>query len=342
MKPKLPLVSFEVTMSCNLNCLFCYNHYKNTGAMPDPSSYSASRKALKAIFQKFDVGQITFTGGEPFMGERFSELVLTARLKGAKVGVISNGNFAEPNSYLQLVRLGVNLFELPVHSHDPAIHDLMTRHKGSHEKSLKIISTLQSAGVEPVAVIVLTRHNADGVGETVRYISELGIRKIMLNRYNIGGSGVGNPMEILPSEEQLRNAYREVSEIAVQKQLTVLSSVCTPICVLNPKDYRGIQFSGCTTDLAKRPVTIDYNGNVRFCNHSPVVLGNIFRNTVEEIFNGATIEEWRDEVPDFCKSCRDFPTCKGGCRAASQQCGKSLDSPDPIIFCYGKFPKVDQ
>lgn len=340
MKPKLPLVSFEVTMSCNLNCLFCYNHYKGVGAMPAPSSYSDARKALKMIFKKFDVGQITFTGGEPFMGERFSELVLTARLHGAKVGIISNGNFAAPESYLQLTKLGVSLFELPLHSHDPKIHDQMTRRDGAHSKSLTVIKTLLSNGVTPVAVIVLTKYNADQAADTVRFISSLGIKRIMLNRYNIGGAGVGNPAEILPTEEQLIKAYRVVSDVALSQGLTILSSVCTPVCILNPKDYRGIQFSGCTTDLTKRAVTIDYSGNLRFCNHSPVVLGNIFRNTVEEIFNSPALSEWRDTVPEFCKDCHYFPTCKGGCRAASQQCGKSLDTPDPIIFCYGKFPKV--
>jgi radical SAM protein with 4Fe4S-binding SPASM domain len=71
-----------------------------------------------------------------------------------------------------------------------------------------------------------------------------------------------------------------------------------------------------------------------------VVLGNIFTDTVEDIWNHPSLTLWKDAVPDFCKDCNKFATCKGGCRAASQQCGKSLDTPDPIIFCYGKFPKV--
>lgn len=340
MKPQLPLVSYEVTMQCNLQCRFCYNHHKNSGIKPPPSTYGMARKTLAKIFKMFDVKQITFTGGEPFMGERFAELVLMARLKGAAVGIISNGNFAPTKSYLQLTKLGVNLFELPIHSHDPKVHDQMTRREGSHDKSLTVIKTLLSNGVTPVAVIVLTKFNADQAVDTVRFIESLGIKRIMLNRYNIGGAGVGNPAEILPTEEQLAKAYREVSDEALAKGLTILSSVCTPVCILNPKDYRGIQFSGCTTDLAKRAVAIDYNGNLRFCNHSPVVLGNIFHNTVEEIFGSPALGEWRDTVPEFCKDCQDFPTCKGGCRAASQQCGKSLHEPDPIIFCYGKFPKV--
>ena len=335
MKPKLPLVSFEVTMSCNLKCTFCYNHYKNTGDQPKPSSYSLARKTLMKVFKTFDIGQITFTGGEPFVGERFAELVLTARMRGAKVGIISNGNFAPLDDYLRLVGLGVQLFELPFHSLDPKIHDQMTRREGSHAKSLAVMNH-----VTPVAVIVLTKINAETAAATVRHLASLGIKKIMLNRYNIGGEGVARPLEILPTEQALKNAYREVSSAAQQLGLTILSSVCTPFCVLDPQEYRGIQFSTCTTDIAKRPVTIDYTGDVRFCNHSPVVIGNVHKNTAAEIVSNPTLAQWRDDVPDYCADCERFAQCKGGCRAASQQCGKSLADPDPIIFCYGKFPKV--
>ena len=168
MKMKLPLVSFETTMRCNLRCRFCYNHYKNTGDTPAPSSYAQAKKTLSQIFKVFDVGQITFTGGEPFMAERFGELVLSSRFKGATVGGISNGNYASFDKYLQLVDLGVKLFELPIHSCNPDIHDLMTTVKGSHHKSLAIIKMLIEHGITPTAVIVLTKFNAATAADTVR------------------------------------------------------------------------------------------------------------------------------------------------------------------------------
>ncbi|MBO7142646.1 MAG: radical SAM protein [Bacteroidales bacterium] len=334
MKPKLPLVSYEVTMSCNLKCRFCYNHYKNTGDTPQHSSYKMADKTLRRIFKVFDVGQVTFTGGEPFTAERFGELVLTARLKGAKVSVISNGNFAPVERYVELTKLGVNLFELPVHSYNPDVHDFMTRVKGSHQKSQSIISALKGQGVTPTAVLVLTKFNTENVAETIRYIHSLGISQMMLNRYNIGGEGVINPSEIMPSESELKNAFKAISDEALNLKMTVFSSVCTPMCVLNPADYKGIRFSSCSFDITRRPVTIDYLGNLRFCNHSPVVLGNIHTDTPEKIFSNPAAKMWESVVPDYCKECGKFSVCKAGCRAATQQCGMDLDKPDPIIFYY--------
>ncbi|MBQ3655878.1 MAG: radical SAM protein [Bacteroidales bacterium] len=334
MKLELPFVSFEVTMSCNLKCRFCYNHHKTTGEIPAVSSYNQADRTLRRLLKVFKVGQLTFTGGEPFTAERFGELVLTARLKGVRVSVISNGNFASEEDYLQLTKLGVNLFELPVHSFNPEIHDFMTRQKGSHAKSVAIINALKEKGVTPTAVIVLTKFNAENTAETLRYISSLGISKIMLNRYNIGGEGAVSPMDILPGKEQLNNAFEEISDEALKSSLTVFSSVCTPRCILNPKDYRGIRFSACSFDITKRPVTVDFLGNIRFCNHSPVVLGNIFTDSPEQIFNNPKLKEWENIVPDYCQDCKEYQVCKAGCRAASQQCGMSLDKPDPIIKFY--------
>jgi len=336
MKPALPFVSYEVTMNCNLKCRFCYNHYKNTKERPLPSSYSIANKTLRRIFKTFDVKQLTFTGGEPFMAERFGELVLTARLKGATVGIISNGNYADPEKYLQLTKLGIKLFELPIHSYKPEIHDFMTRTEGSHQKSVKIISSLQEKGIEPVAVIVLTKYNADNASETIRFINSLGIKKIMLNRYNIGGEGVLNPTEVLPSKDKLQNAFKEISDEALKSGIQVFSGVCTPHCILRPQDYKGITFTSCSFDFSKRPITIDYLGNVRFCNHSPVILGNIYTATAEEILACSETKEWEKTIPDYCKNCRLFSSCKAGCRAATQQCGMSLDKPDPLIFYYEK------
>ena len=106
------------------------------------------------------------------------------------VSVISNGNFAPVERYVELTKLGVNLFELPVHSYNPDVHDFMTRVKGSHQKSQSIISALKGQGVTPTAVLVLTKFNTENVAETIRYIHSLGISQMMLNRYNIGGEGV--------------------------------------------------------------------------------------------------------------------------------------------------------
>jgi organic radical activating enzyme len=58
------------------------------------NSYKQAKKTLKRLFKIAEVGSVTFTGGEPFLAERFNELVLFTRLKNKSVTIITNGNAA--------------------------------------------------------------------------------------------------------------------------------------------------------------------------------------------------------------------------------------------------------
>ncbi len=293
-------------------------------------------KTLKCLLKQADVQHITFTGGEPLMAERFSEMVLFVRMKGIAVTVISNGNYGDIPAYKQLTELGVSLFELPVHSKDPGQHDYLTGHQGSWKRSVEAIKGLLNTKAEVVVVIVLTKANFESISDTLEYIHALGIRRVMLNRFNLGGAGIRETGNLLMSRAELHQAFRDAAEKANTLNLSVSSNVCTPVCVLNPKDFRGIQFTSCSFDFSSRPLTVDFSGNMRFCNHSPTVLGNIFEKSPEEILKSDIVAGWKQIVPSFCSDCIAWESCKAGCRAASEQMGLSLHHPDPIIELMGE------
>ena len=83
---------------------------------------------------------------------------------------------------------------------------------------------------------------------------------------------------------------------------------------------------------AERPYTLDTGGNLRFCNHSPVVMGNIFDDSIDSILASTYLEDWRCTVPGYCSECDLYTKCYGGCRAAAEQLGLSLYHPDPILY----------
>jgi radical SAM protein with 4Fe4S-binding SPASM domain len=210
--------------------------------------------------------------------------------------------------------------------------------EGSWERSVASIKFLKSIGANPVAVVVLTRHNVAGVADTLDFIASLGVKRIMVNRYNIGGRGVAEPRAVSATREELRQAYAAIDGKAVEKGLKITSNVCTPHCVLNPVDYPHIGFGNCSPDPLRRPVTLDMDGGVRLCNHSPVVAGNIFEAPLEQILYSPYSRSWGEIVPSCCADCARWSQCLGGCRAASEQCGSELSCPDPIVALFGAVP----
>ena len=328
----LPHIAFEITDRCNLNCVYCYNIWKMQGATHTPfNSYKKATATLQELFKQADVKSVAFTGGEPFLAERFLETVLFCRMAGKQVTLISNGTKGNVSDYKQLIKIGVALFELPIHSAQEEVHDSMVQCKGSWQKSLSSIKAILELGGYVVPVVVITKHNVNLLGETLDFIQSIGCKRIMLNRYNIGGKACAHPMEVSATADELRNAFAIAEQKALENDLRLTANVCSPICLLNPADYPHIGFGHCSFDVLRRPITLDINGNIRLCNHSPVVAGNIFEKDLSEILYSDYAGLWEKSVPGFCAACIEWEKCKGGCRAASEQCFDSLMVEDPII-----------
>lgn len=326
----IPFAVFETTSRCNLRCRFCYNHYKAPGVpAPEPSSYARAMKTLRRLYSLARIRTITMSGGEPFLAERFPELVLYCRMKGSRVKVITNGCAAAFGDYRELMAMKEVYFQFPVHSADPAVHDGITGVAGSWERSVNSIRQVRELGGDPFAVIVLTSINVSGARSCLEFIESLGVRRVLLLRYNVGGEGLADARTLIVRSGELGKIYAEAEELGAAGRLTITSNVCTPVCLLDPSRYPHIGFTHCSADPLRLPLTIDSLGDVRKCNHSPAVLGNIFREKIDSIY-GRKLPEW-EAVPDLCAGCAHYETCRGGCRAASEQYYGSAAFPDPYL-----------
>ncbi len=341
-KIQLNYLLFEVSRRCNLACSYCYNHWKREGAEEEnePEGYEPALQTLKQLFKTSHPGHITFTGGEPMLLERLPELALFCRMKGATVSVITNGNAGNSADFAHLIKIGVRIFELPLHAADPAVHDRMTGTLGSWKNSFARMQMITRFGGTVVPSVVITRQNVNQIGPTLEFLFRSGFHQVMLNRYNLGGASAGNPGKVLPEIEDLNRAFEVANEQAGRFRMLVSSNVCTPQCVVNPQLYRNIRFTQCSVDVLQRPLTLTTGGNLRFCNHSPEVLGNIFREKPEGILARAAGSYPSFEKPSFCSDCARFDQCLGGCRAAAQQFGGSFADVDPVVFILKKNVKT--
>jgi len=330
---RIPHITFEVTSVCNLKCRYCYNVWKMPGnnSFEQFNSYRQAKRTLKQLFKIADVEHVTFTGGEPFLAERFNELVLFTRMQKKSVAIITNGNVAKEDDYRQMLEIGVNLFEVPLHSPDAKSHEFMTNSPDSWQKSLESIRVLNKLKANVVAVIVITKANYRLVADTLQFLKHEGVERVMLNRFNIGGQGISEKENLWLSHNEMKQAYKMASETGKNLGLSLSSNVCTPMCVLNPADYPGIAFAFCSPDVRRRPLTLDISGNLRFCNHSPTLLGNIFKDDLGKMLHSEKAQAWSLIKPDFCSDCQLYARCMGGCRAASEQLKLPLNAVDPVV-----------
>ncbi len=257
-----------------------------------------------------------------------------AKARNKKVTIITNATLLDSEKIKILAELKVDLIEITINSYNKEVHDNINGIKGSFDKSIHNIKEIISNGIEVVVPIVITKYNVGDIDKTLEFIYSLGIKRIMINRYNIGGNGCNKYNEILADFEELKKAYGKCQKFAEKHNIKLYSLVCTPHCVLEPKDYPNIVFSNCGINNLNRRYTLTRDGSIRYCNHSPEVLGNIFTDKMSEILKSDKLKNWAEIEPIFCAKCNKKEQCQYGCRAASQQMGLGLEKEDPIVSIY--------
>ena len=330
---KIDNLVFELTQACNQSCRFCYNYWRDGSTpLPGPDPVLA-RKTLKKLLSQTSVGTLAFSGGEPLLLPNIHDLALYARFKGCRVNVLTNGTLLTQDAVDNFKHIGLSAIQIPILSADPAVHDTLTNLPGSWKKATAAASMV--VGVMPreaCSVLVITRENAPGITETLELIKKLGISQVMVNRFNLGGMGLKNKSFLTLDRDTLKKAFAETESFAAANpDIRFVSGVCTPICVMDPAPYPHIRFTWCSTDFSRRPVAVSYTGDVRFCNHSPHIIGNIHQRSISDILTDPVNIGRYVTVPDHCRDCSLFPRCNGGCRAASEQAYGSFNLPDPVV-----------
>lgn len=333
MKPRFRLdnLVYELTGACNQCCRFCYNYWRDdsmTFEKPDPA---LARRTLRKLLSQVSVGTLSFSGGEPLLLDNVHDLVLRARFRACKVNVLTNGTLLTDAALASFLDLGVGAIQIPLLSADPSLHDDLTRLPGSWEKALDALRRSGKAGVG-VAVLVITRQNARGLEQILAQVRDCGVKTVMLNRFNLGGNGMRHAAELVPDREMLREAFGAAEAFAAgNPAMRFVSGVCTPLCFLDTAPYPHIRFSRCSNGLDGRPITVSYTGEVRFCNHSPFVMGSIYERPLAEILSDPEMAARYAAIPQECASCMLLERCGGGCRAASEQVYGTFARPDPIL-----------
>ena len=332
-KLDIGIVVFELTDACNQACKFCYNHFKGEGVCSvGAPNFRLARRTLKRLLREARIGSLSLSGGEPMLLPRIHDLVLRARMSGSRVNILTNGTLLTEHDIAIFDDLGITTLQIPLLSDSADIHDSITQLRGSWLRATtaaRLVAGRKAGWLTPV--LILSRLNYGSIESTMRMYAEMGCRYIMVNRFNIGGLGKVYHKELALTHEELRDAFRRVDTMAAELQMTIHSGVCTPMCLLNPKDYPHIMFTNCSTDLSRRPLTVNYRGDVRFCNHSPRVLGNIYDESLRSIIERSMSDGYFDSVPESCAGCKLWQRCKGGCRAASEQMYGTFDRIDPVM-----------
>ncbi len=321
---------FEVTQNCNHDCPHCYNVWKNVQPYPRGTLDTArTLRLLDRVLDQTSATLVTLSGGEPLLRRDIFDIVDHLASRGVSMNFITNGSLLTPRTIERLGGKGIVLFELPLLSADRAMHDRMSGRPGAFDGVTRAIANLKAAGERVVVVFVATKWNLPAWPETAELALALGADGVMFNRFNPGGRGAAFVEELQASPEDLARGL-EVAE-AMARRIPVSCGIAMPHCLFDHGAYPHLGFGDCAAGTSRAYYTIDAMGNLRPCNHSSTILGNLLQHGFWSLVDSSAMRTFVAARPAFCSGCPVEDTCLGGCKAAAEVCRGSASAADPFL-----------
>jgi selenobiotic family peptide radical SAM maturase len=316
-------LQWHLTQACDLHCRHCYD--RSARAIPSLAQGLDVLRQLQDFCQKRRVaGQVSFTGGNPFLHPNFFEFYRAAADLGFGTGVL--GNPVAEAKLEQLVAITPPLsYQVSLEGLEE--HNDEIRGPGNFRRVLSFLKTLRQFQIPAMVMLTLTRANLHQVlplAEVLRPLAD----GLNFNRLALFGEGAQLK---LPELEDYRAFLAEYVEAATHNPIMSLKDNLLSILL----EQEGLEpFGGCTgfgCGAAFNFLALLSDGEVHACRKMPSLIGNLKEAGLEEIYDSAGAQRYRRG----CAACRDcplHPTC-GGCLAVTASLGGDpFTERDPFCF----------
>jgi len=277
---------------------------------------------------------ITLSGGEPLLRPDTFEIIDHLHAQGVQLNLISNGSLLTEANIDRIGPDAISVWELPLLSVERAIHDRLSGMPGAFDKATEAMADLKLRRQVVVGVFVATRLNLDTWAETLELAVALGLDGVMFNRFNPGGRGLDNLELLQAPPDRVQQALDEAERLCGEYGISVACSIAMPPCLFDTQRYEHLTFGFCAAGTDRAYYALDPLGNLRPCNHSPTILGNIRQDTFAAIVARPALRDFMDARPAMCAGCALERECQGGCKAAGEVASGSASDPDPFLRAY--------
>jgi heme b synthase len=323
LKPALRMIAWEITRSCNLNCLHCR-------AAAEKGPYEGeltTQECLRFIDEvaTFSKPVLILTGGEPLLREDVFEIATYGTRKGLRVVMAVNGTLLSAARAQAAQQAGIQRVSISLDGAIAEAHDRFRGVTGAFTKAMEGISYLKEAGLAFQINTTVTKRNLREIEGILRLAIHLGAAALHI--FLLVPTGRGRELaheEVTPEEYERTLTWFAEQEDKVPLQL---KATCAP------QYYRIIHQQGNTKETKRHEeglhaftrgclggvsfCFVSHRGYAQPCGYLEVIAGNIKERSFKEIWEKAEVfQQLRDikALKGKCGRCEYRLVC-GGCRA---------------------------
>lgn len=316
-------LQWHITQACDLRCRHCYDRSERSPMtldqgiriLDDVRSFCRERHVTKAV---------SFTGGNPFLYPQFPELYRAASERGFSISILGNPTAREKIEHLISIQKP-SYFQVSLEGL-PEQNDFI-RGEGHFQRVLGFLTVLRELDVFSMVMLTLTKDNMKEIIPLAGILNGYADR-FHFNRLSMVGEGAHL---ILPDKEEYRiflDSYEEAT-----RKYSFLGLKDNMLSILQFQKGRD-PFGGCTTfgcGAAFNFLAVLSDGEVHACRKFPSPVGNVFRQSIGEIYDSPEAQRYRRGC-SACHGCKLHPVC-GGCLAVAYSLGRNIfEEKDPYCF----------
>jgi radical SAM protein with 4Fe4S-binding SPASM domain len=348
-----PVVVWNSTKTCNLDCQHCY-------ASASKRRFSGELSTGEAVtmiddLAAFNVPALLMSGGEPLVRPDILDLAEYATSKGVRVTFSTNGTLINKQVATRFKKIGVSYVGISVDGNE-ANHDRFRGRKGAFAEAIRGIRNCREEGIRVGLRFTVTGDNVEDLPDVFRLIEREDIGRLCI--YHLVYSGRGSYLAAidLESEEKRKMMNGVINQVdtwsAEGREIEVLT-------VDNHADGPYVYHWLRENDPARADAAlqllqsnggnrtgiaigaIDSYGRVhpdQFTQHH--IIGNIREKPFSEIWTNADNENrllWglrnrKKLLTGKCASCRWLSCCNGNFRTRAEAASGDLWASDPACY----------
>ena len=311
--PSAPLsYAIELTYACNNSCTGCANVWGTRRQQ----ALTNWRELFDRIAPPENPGKyaelIRLTGGEPTLHPELAQIVDHVDTLDIAHVLFTNGRWSDPAAIIELYQGQENCLGMLVslHGSTPTAHNILVKDKNAFAETCANIRRAADAGIDIFTNTILSKDSCEQVEEIIRLSEELGAGYAVFNRF----LGDDNPLQ--PTKEQLREAVLLIEDLHRQGTACRIGN-CVPKCFA-PNSTEG-------SNAGIEHCAISPQGLVRPDNLTNTVFGNIFEQSITEIWQSEQARQYRQQIAPACLKCVELSRCRGGDRSVALEQGVAQD-----------------
>ena len=350
-KDKRPVVVWNVTRRCNLKCVHCYAHAKNT-SFDNELSTEQGRQLIDDLAD-FGSPVMLFSGGEPLVRKDLPQLAAYAVEKGMRAVISTNGTLITPETARNLKKIGLSYIGISLDGMEK-INDRFRGVNGAFRSALEGIKNSQAAGIKVGLRFTVNKFNVNEIPKIFQLLEERDIPRVCFYHLVYAGRGTELVKEDLSHEgsraavDLIIDETRRLFDKGKPKEvLTVDNHADGPYIYLrllkeNPeraKDVLELLKWNEGNNSGRGIGCVSWDGEVhadQFWRHHS--FGNIKDRPFSEIWSDMSdplmkkLKDKKQYVKGRCATCHWLNVCGGNFRVRAEAVSGDIWAPDPACY----------